>query len=831
MLKKGSSVKLSRSGSVKIVENLSEGGFAYVHRVKASGSKRHYALKQIITNDAELARQANRERELMEALPPHPNILSLLDSGSAKGSVLLLLELCRGSLADRVLAKQRFSWTKLLDCFSQIAAAVVHLHSQSPPIAHRDLKIENVLVAEDGLYKLCDFGSCSTDANVYSERSEILQAEELIGKTTTMMYRAPEMVDLYQRLLINEQVDVWALGCVVYTMAFCAHPFSDGSATRILNGEGLRVPPSSSYPQQLQALLDTMLVKDPLKRATAAQVLEAVGRLRQTSADAEVEASCAGSGVAGEAPAGWLMKKSDKGDKKTKGLFGGGRGPQWKRTWCVVEPESQRLCFFAEPNATAPLDAISTQSIVSVEPYTRDGKYPFGWSLAIKGSQKVPLLRPCETAEGEPAGGSIPRQEREHGKWVASFAGIEASNAAEIARAAARHSFRDLPGRAAGSTAAGPSGGGSSGGGAVDVDVAASGEEDWAADFQAFADDGTDPFATPAAPGVLAGTAQEAGFLDADWGDSPAFAGADGADISGDALAGFGGAAFAGGAEVDDSEGPAAAAGAEGVAAADRARHMLYFADAAALLAVPSLEPAAEPAQLSAAPAPESPGSRLCLCTSPRRMEIPQAEFPLFSADDTKAAPEAEDRPTREVLAIAAALAQEVFRMSALPDDVLAAVWDLASYRRLVPGALIDCEWVVAMVLLEGAREGRALPAALSSELVASAEGRDVVGGGEHSGIEAQPSFGLHLLGSECQEAMEEGSTPLVAEPELEPEPEPEHNDELQMAELSMNSEDNVGNPFEDDAEYTCRRGAAVTGETLAEVAERVGHIGAVTDL
>ena len=67
-----------------------------------------------------------------------------------------------------------------------------------------------------------------------------------------MMYRAPEMVDLYQRVLINEKVDVWSLGCILYTMAFCAHPFADGSQLSIL-GAVCQVP-SDEYPEYVFTL-------------------------------------------------------------------------------------------------------------------------------------------------------------------------------------------------------------------------------------------------------------------------------------------------------------------------------------------------------------------------------------------------------------------------------------------------------------------------------------------------------------------------------------------------------------------------------------------------
>eukprot|EP01043_Picozoa_sp_COSAG02_P061451 COSAG02_NODE_8264_length_2638_cov_1.376920_2_plen_628_part_00 len=516
MLKKGASIKMDHC-TVKVVERLSEGGFAYVHRVKEDSSgKRHYALKQIVTNsDAELSRAAERERLLMQSLAPHPNIIGLLASASASGSVMLLLELCQGSLADRVLAKQSFGWSELLDAFGQITAAIVHLHSQTPPIAHRDLKIENVLVASDGLYKLCDFGSCSTEARVFENRADILAAEEQIGKTTTMMYRAPEMIDLYQGLLVNEQVDVWALGCVLYTMAFFAHPFSDGSATRILNGEGTTAPDMSTYPTALQLLLDRMFVRDPTQRATASQLLETVGQLRLSSDTAEAEAASRLDAVV-VTPRGWLMKKGD--GKKKKGLGAVfGSGSKWERVWCALESEAGRLSFFSEPDARQPLEAISMQSIVKAEQYTGGGKYPLGWSLIIKGSQKQHLLRPCDEKEAvDPVVG----QEKTHAMWMAVLAQIEADNAATIARAAARHSFRDLA-AGGGSPIVREAKGNKPGGKATMETSAAPGimaanmetQENWDADFS-FAENGDDPFA-PASTSVEA----SADAFDADWGD------------------------------------------------------------------------------------------------------------------------------------------------------------------------------------------------------------------------------------------------------------------------------------------------------------------------
>ncbi len=105
------------------------------------------------------------------------------------------------------------------------------MHRSKPPIAHRDLKIENLLVDNDGRIKLCDFGSATTKTYRPDEtwtarmRNEM---EEEVEKNTTPMYRAPEMVEIWSNNPVDQAVDVWALGCVLYQLCLHVHPFPDG---------------------------------------------------------------------------------------------------------------------------------------------------------------------------------------------------------------------------------------------------------------------------------------------------------------------------------------------------------------------------------------------------------------------------------------------------------------------------------------------------------------------------------------------------------------------------------------------------------------------------
>ena len=69
-----------------------------------------------------------------------------------------------------------------------------------------------MLIGADHKFKLCDFGSATDQVVQITNAASIVMAEEEIQKNTTLQYRAPEMVDLYQKRPIDERVDIWVRG-------------------------------------------------------------------------------------------------------------------------------------------------------------------------------------------------------------------------------------------------------------------------------------------------------------------------------------------------------------------------------------------------------------------------------------------------------------------------------------------------------------------------------------------------------------------------------------------------------------------------------------------
>lgn len=281
-------------GSITVVEEslIAEGGFGEVLRVTDQRTGRQFALKKIRCQEgvqvASSQEAAEREAKVLQQLPVHPNIIRCFGykvKPTSDGCLVnLLLELCSGGHLLYFMDSKngRLSPREVLGPFMQVVGAVQFLHGQQPPIQHRDLKVENVLQGSDGQWKLCDFGSCSTERIPAQElpRKQLHALQEDIEKTVTMMYRPPEMADVQMNYRhgfeINEQVDLWMLGCILYTLAFYRHPFQDNATVMAITNAKYFIPQEhpNSRSQKLCGLIHWLLAANPKDRPTSSRLTQ-----------------------------------------------------------------------------------------------------------------------------------------------------------------------------------------------------------------------------------------------------------------------------------------------------------------------------------------------------------------------------------------------------------------------------------------------------------------------------------------------------------------------------------------------------------------------------
>ncbi|XP_026195053.1 AP2-associated protein kinase 1-like isoform X2 [Anabas testudineus] len=262
---------------VTVEEIVAEGGFAIVFLVRTNQGVR-CALKRMYVNNEHDLQVCKREIQIMKDLVGHKNIVGYLDSSiTAMGSrdvweVLILMDYCKGGQVVNLMNQRLqtgFTEAEVLQIFCDTCDAVSRLHQRKTPIIHRDLKVENILLHDKGHYVLCDFGS-ATNKFQSPQTEGVAAVEEEIKKYTTLSYRAPEMVNLYNNKIITTKADIWALGCLLYKLCFFTLPFGE-SQVAICDGS-FTIPDNSRYSYDLHCLIRYMLEPDPDKRPDIYQV-------------------------------------------------------------------------------------------------------------------------------------------------------------------------------------------------------------------------------------------------------------------------------------------------------------------------------------------------------------------------------------------------------------------------------------------------------------------------------------------------------------------------------------------------------------------------------
>jgi len=263
-------------GRYRILEELGSGGMSVVYKGLDTALDREVAVKVLhphLANKSESRRRLAREAKAVARLH-HPNILEVFDF-SAEGAqdAFLVTEYVRGrTLKDCVETQGRMEPPELAAMIvHEIAAALAHAHEAG--VIHRDIKPENVMIREDGVLKLMDFGI----AKLLDIDERMTVTGALVGSPAHM---APEIIE---GLEATAAADIFSLGTLLYALMVGRLPFTAANATatlkRILDGAyedpRQRVPTLSD---ELADICATCLARDPARRyANAGQLRDALG--------------------------------------------------------------------------------------------------------------------------------------------------------------------------------------------------------------------------------------------------------------------------------------------------------------------------------------------------------------------------------------------------------------------------------------------------------------------------------------------------------------------------------------------------------------------------
>ncbi len=199
----------------EIIKKIGVGGMATVYKAKCNILKRYVAVKILrdeFTTDEEFIKRFNTEAQAAASLT-HPNIVSIYDVGHEDNIYYIVMELVQGkTLKDIINEDGALPWKWALNVSIQVASALEMAHKNN--IVHRDIKPHNIIITEDGIAKVTDFGIAKAVSN-----STITAFGTTIG---SVHYFSPEHA---RGGYTDAKSDLYSLGVVMYEMLTGRVPF------------------------------------------------------------------------------------------------------------------------------------------------------------------------------------------------------------------------------------------------------------------------------------------------------------------------------------------------------------------------------------------------------------------------------------------------------------------------------------------------------------------------------------------------------------------------------------------------------------------------------
>ncbi|MBS5926067.1 MAG: Stk1 family PASTA domain-containing Ser/Thr kinase [Clostridium sp.] len=242
----------------EIEEKIGEGGMSVVYKARCNKLNRYVAvkvLKKEMSDNEDIVNKFKREATAIAALSDN-NIVNILDVGSQDDINYIVMEYVKGkTLKELIKQFGKLNYETAITIAIQIAKALECAHKNN--IIHRDVKPQNILVTEEGLIKVTDFGIAKSTSSA------------TLTNTTTIMgsahYFSPEQA---KGTLVDNRTDLYSLGVVLYEMVTGRVPFEADSPVTIAlkHIQEEVVPPkqiNSKIPESLNKLIIKAMEKDP----------------------------------------------------------------------------------------------------------------------------------------------------------------------------------------------------------------------------------------------------------------------------------------------------------------------------------------------------------------------------------------------------------------------------------------------------------------------------------------------------------------------------------------------------------------------------------------
>jgi serine/threonine kinase 16 len=171
---------------------------------------------------------------------------------------------------------------QVLAMFLGICEGVRAIHESG--YAHRDIKTGNVCLSDNMEPVLVDFGSAALARVEINGQSEASKLQEEAEEKCSLCYRAPELFQVDPYAIIDERIDIWSLGCVLYALCFFQSPYDevyikgDSVPLAVLSAK-INFPENSPYSEDLKELILFQLKTNPVERPFIYQVIEKTGDL------------------------------------------------------------------------------------------------------------------------------------------------------------------------------------------------------------------------------------------------------------------------------------------------------------------------------------------------------------------------------------------------------------------------------------------------------------------------------------------------------------------------------------------------------------------------